>query len=145
MHLRLIRMPSTSQGTAGVLLGPGQERLMFTFEDSDLGNRRNVSRIPAGTYFLKRTLYHKYGYPTYEVTGVSGRSRILFHPGNTEEDTAGCILPGEYLGVFHRKDEETGKLQWKLGVANSRNAFTKLMQLLTTADGDPVLEIIDQE
>ena len=36
----------------------------------------------------------KGGYETFEVTNVPGRSRILFHVGNTAKDVQGCIALG---------------------------------------------------
>ena len=42
-----------------------------------------------------------------ELAGVAGFSDILIHPGNTDRDTAGCILPGfgaELTGRFRLRD-----------------------------------------
>lgn len=50
--------------------------------------------IGNGRFICKRTDYHKGGYPTFEVL-VLGHSRILFHRGNKELDSEGCICVGE--------------------------------------------------
>lgn len=60
--------------------------------------------IPEGEYrvrmdvrsprFGKRPLYRKYGGRLPRLEGVPGFEGILIHPGNTAEDTAGCILVG---------------------------------------------------
>jgi hypothetical protein len=86
-----------------------------------------VSCIPAGVYPLRRTIYHKHGFATFEVCNVPGRSRILIHPGNTEEDSQGCILLGLRHGRIPVKDEDSGRPVEKYGVQSSRRAFDKFM------------------
>jgi len=85
----------------------------FTLELGDRDNIPNASCIPEGEYVCKLVENRHVGTKvipvTYEVMGVSGRSGILFHVGNTEFDTRGCILLG--LGV-------SGKM-----LSNSRSAF----------------------
>ena len=98
MELHLVRTDLTPDGTFGRLLVPDHS-VLCTCEDDWQANTPGDSCIPAGRYVLERTIYHKHGFPTFEVTGVPGRSRILIHPGNTEEDTAGCILVGGYALV----------------------------------------------
>jgi hypothetical protein len=124
--LTLTRTVRNADGVFGVLRMPGF--VCVTAEEQDLGNARNVSCIPAGTYPFKRTTYFKHGYPTYEVCDVPGRSRILIHPGNTEEDTDGCILLGLQPGKLRVKDEDTGSREWKHGVLHSQKAFARFMQ-----------------
>lgn len=124
MTLTLTRFASTPDGVLG-RLGP-----WCTLEEEALGNRPNVSCIPAGTYLCRRSRYHAGGYDTFEITGVPNRSRILFHIGNTEEDTAGCILVGKRFGVLVRTDEDTGRKAPKLAVLDSRTAFREFMERL---------------
>ena len=69
-----------------------------TAEDDWLDNAARVSCIPAGSYVTRRVTSPKFG-ETFEVTGVPGRANILFHHGNTEEDTEGCILLGSSFGA----------------------------------------------
>ena len=73
---------------------------------------------------------------TDEVMDVPGRTNIKFHPGNTEEDTAGCILLGLQLGVFTvAEDEETGQRnKKKLAVLKSRAAFNRFMMYMGGAN-----------
>jgi hypothetical protein len=121
----ITRTVRNADGVFGVLRMPGF--VCVTAEEQDLGNARNVSCIPAGTYTLRRTIYNKHGFPTYEVTGVPGRSRILIHPGNTEEDSQGCILLGLRPGRLPVTDEDSGKREWKQGVLQSQKAFARFM------------------
>jgi len=109
---------------------------LVTLEERWKQNARSVSCIPAGTYPLERTIYHRHGIETFEVMDVPGRSRILLHPGNTEEDTEGCILVGLREGrVRVVRDEETGAANTlKDGIVESQAAFRTLMSHLTDAD-----------
>jgi hypothetical protein len=67
---------------------------------------RGETRIPAGTYEIKlRTagsFHAKYSerfkdihHGMLHITNVPGFDYILIHCGNTDEDTAGCLLVGE--------------------------------------------------
>jgi hypothetical protein len=128
MKLILRRTHVTPDGVFGKLYVPGSDPL-YTCEDDDCGNLRGKCCIPAGVYTLKRTTYHKYGIPTFEVTNVPGRSRILIHAGNSEEDTQGCILVGLSRGPILVQDEDHPDKPWvrKIGVLDSRLAFRRFM------------------
>lgn len=118
----LKRWAATPDGTLGKM---GK---FYTLEEEDLENRRNVSRIPAGTYKCVRTWYNKGGYATFEITNVPNRTRILFHRGNTEEDIEGCVALGTTIGVLKVKDEDSDEWKHKLAVLNSRNAHSDFMR-----------------
>jgi hypothetical protein len=122
----LRRVAESPDGTYGRLEGHGLA--VCTCEEEDRQNERGESRIPAGTYICRRTTYHRHGYETFEITGVEDRDRILFHPGNTEEDSDGCVLPGLDFGMVEVTDEETGERRLKLGVIASKIAFQGFME-----------------
>ncbi len=99
-QMTLKRIASNEDRTFGVLLDNDNDPFAVTLEDPWKGNKVNVSCIPADKYICKKRFSPKFG-DTYEVTNVEGRTHILFHKGNTEQDTHGCILIGEsfdYLG-----------------------------------------------
>jgi hypothetical protein len=77
-----------------------------------------LSRIPAGEYECVRTYYHKGRHDTYEITGVPGRTRILFHKGNTMHDVNGCVLLGLEFGMLGRD----------MAVLHSGDAFEAFME-----------------
>ena len=80
------------EGTFGVMR-INKKAFCVTLELSDEQNAPFISSIPAQQYLCKR--YSSTKYPdTFEITGVPGRSSILFHKGNTQKDTNGCILLG---------------------------------------------------
>lgn len=60
-----------------------------TFED-------DLPIICNGYYKCGASRYIKGGYDTFEIY-VDGHSRILFHKGNTELDSIGCVVLGSYF------------------------------------------------
>jgi hypothetical protein len=71
----------------GVLYDDSARVFFTTFEDKP---------IPAGTYTVKlmpAAANPKHG-ESWEVQNVPGRTDILFHAGNDEDDSEGCILLG---------------------------------------------------
>lgn len=136
--LLLVRSERNADGTFG-LLHVGNQLLFHTMEDDWRDNARGVSCIPAGNYTLVRTIFHKHNLPTFEVSGVPGRSRILIHPGNTEEDVEGCIGLGLRRGfVTVKVDEDTGEAgRRKNAVLESHPAFLQFMAAMRGQDHVP--------
>ena len=110
MKLEVLRISSQEDSTSGILFETtnGKRTFMcYTIEDE----QREVkvwceTRIPAGTYKLKlRTEggFHsrytgKYGdwhKGMIWVQDVPGFEFILWHTGNTDESTAGCLILGQ--------------------------------------------------
>jgi hypothetical protein len=134
IQLQLLRTERTADGTFGLLTcGP---LTLHTCEDDWRDNQPAESCIPAGAYHLHRTIYRKHGYETFEVTVVPGRSRILIHPGNTEEDTQGCLLVGLRRGWLAVPDEDdpAHPVVRKRAVVASGEAFRRLMAELAVVD-----------
>lgn len=77
------------------------------------------AKIPAGTFTCVRgthQLSHGDPFETFEIMGIPGHTGILFHCGNTDVDSHGCILVGTALqGDF---------------LTESRKAFSKFMGLM---------------
>lgn len=133
--LQLLRTENSEDGVFGVLT-IGSELTLHTMEDDWKENARRKSCIPAGTYRLRRTMYHKHGYETFEVSGVPDRSRILIHPANTEEDVEGCIGVGLRRGTLTVPDEDTPghPPKAKRAIVSSRQAFDLFMRIMQGAD-----------
>jgi len=94
--LILTRFAYTDMGTFGKITVNGQT--LYTVERPWLNNAPTISCIPKGTYDCKPRWYNRGDYPAVEVTNVTKRTHILFHIGNTMNDSAGCILVNFRLG-----------------------------------------------
>lgn len=100
---RILRLPSTNEGTPGVFSFGNVA--IHTLELPWRDNRPQLSCIPAGTYQLAWKRSPKFGM-VYHVTSVPGRSAVLIHPANFAGDSAlgldtqlhGCIAPCMRLG-----------------------------------------------
>lgn len=74
-------------------LGESSEFLCWTLELPYKDNAKNISCIPKGAYYVECYESSRFG-ETFKFSEVKNRTDILFHAGNTIEDTKGCILPG---------------------------------------------------
>ena len=130
MNLRLIREPSRGGATLGVLF-LDQVFQCFTVEDEI----REVhgqpvaawkvpgrTAIPQGRYHIALTHSQRFGRVLPLLDAVPGFTGIRIHPGNTAEDTEGCILPGT--------SRSTGR------VTGSRIAFDRLFEQLVVPNGE---------
>ncbi len=105
----------------------------FTLEDE----KRTVkvwgeTRIPDGTYTIKlRTvggMHTKYSkqYPWHKgmlwLQDVPGFEYVYIHVGNTDDDTAGCILVGDTVNIHGR-------------LLESKPAYERLYKLIIAAMG----------
>lgn len=119
--LTLVRLEEDyAAGTFGVLLVDGQV-LCWTLEPRDEENVTNVSSIPAQQYTCQRITSPRYG-ETFQVMDVPDRTNVLFHWGNWQQDTLGCILLGESIGVLQGAGTR--------GLVNSKKAFLWFMAAL---------------
>lgn len=117
-ELTLKRVAADADGTYGVLIDDTRP-FAVTLERPWVDNQPNVSCIPAGTYTCARKQSPRFG-NTFEITGVPGRSHILFHAGNTAADTEGCVLVAE----------EFTTMRGGMAVGSSRRGFSELMAKL---------------
>lgn len=96
MQLTLTRKIQANGAVVGVLTGLSVP--LYTLEDQWRDNKPSVSCIPTGAYEVRPHGWEinspfKYNH-VWQIHGVSGRSAILIHSGNTHKDTEGCILVG---------------------------------------------------
>ena len=105
MKLLLTRYKSDGKGTLGKLYIE-KDFECFILEDIYRDEKiKHITRISEGTYQLTLRVYGKFHttyskkYPEFhigmiEVLNVPNFTDILIHPGNTPEDTSGCLLTG---------------------------------------------------
>ena len=120
--LELVRLEESEQGTFGVLK-INKEVFCCTLEPKDEENAPSISSIPAQQYICRK--YSSQRHPnTYEVTSVPDRTSVLFHKGNIDEHTQGCILLGQYFG----------KLRGDRAVLNSGETFDEFIRRMDNAE-----------
>jgi len=89
--------------------------------------------IPAGTYRLSWSYSNRFKRFTWELVGVEGFTGIRIHPGNSEADTEGCLLPGTSVSLDKTK------------VGESRKALLKLEKYLSNFEGEDIYVEIKRE
>lgn len=119
MNLVLTRKIFNLYGIFGQLHTESGDLICYTLEHS----YSNQPKLPPGTYTCVRGTHQLSGlnpFETFEITGVSGHTGILFHQGNWNRDSEGCVLVGSEIGA--------------ICILESRVAFQKLMALQTGID-----------
>lgn len=108
----LTRIDKLASGIFGNLCSLDGEFLVQTLEHSypNAWGTAFLPKIPAGVYTCVRGLHQLKATPlhpnpkpfaTFEITNVPGHTDILFHSGNFNGDTEGCVLLGlKRLGSF---------------------------------------------
>lgn len=103
MKLRIERLWPRASYTVGRLYVDGKF-FCNTLEDTvrDLNKEKKVpgkTAIPAGEYKVIFNWSPKFGRNLPRLLNVPAFDGILIHPGNTAEDSAGCILIGKNTAV----------------------------------------------
>lgn len=129
MELQLARIDKTNQRCIGQLEDVSEvgdpKFLCWTLEDTEreragvpveVWKIPGATAIPRGRYKITITFSNRFQRMLPLLNNVPGFSGIRIHPGNTSEDTEGCILPGM------NRDTDS--------VTQSRTAFTFLFNRL---------------
>lgn len=124
MNLILIRNKFMLYGIMGELTDVAGGIICVTLEHAYAqADNSYLPKLPCGDYNCYRgehRLHNLIPFTTFEITGVPECTRILFHKGNTNKDSEGCVLLGT------TKDA--------LGIADSHDAFDKFMSLQSGVD-----------
>lgn len=120
MILRLVRPPSSPHSTIGDLYVNNLWEC-FTLEDVCRKGTKvpGETAIPDGTYKVIVDFSTRFKRPLPHIINVPGFEGIRIHPGNTAEDTEGCIL--------------VGRIKQEDRIASSRLAFDTLFSKIQTA------------
>jgi len=146
MKLEVLRFSSDSDSTLGALFDITDKRkfLCFTLEDEFREVKiSEETRIPAGTYNItlrteggfNQKYNDKFGTDFNKgilwVRDVPGFEYILIHIGNTDDDTAGCLLVG---------DSQTQNITKNGFIGSSTDAYTRIYPPIADvlADGGEV-------
>jgi len=123
MRIRIVRLEMSKQGALGVLL---MDDAIFCFTlEPDITEKRKLY-IQQGVYHCQR--FHGTRWKdTFEIL-VPGHTVVLFHAGNTEADTRGCILLGATVG----------KLKGNRAVLNSGETFKRFLDITKDVNEFPL-------
>lgn len=145
--LRLERITSNSDETLGALYLNGKFRC-FTLEDEHRTKKVYAeTRIPEGTYDINlrnaggMNVKYKKTFPglhrgMLHLQRVPNFEWIYIHVGNSEDQTAGCILVGQYPRLI--SDHWT--------ILNSRKAYADLYEEIVSKDvWDVSIEITNRD
>ena len=114
MIAHIIRLEQSAQGIIGVLK---VDSMIFCFT-----LERANTFIKPGCYHCQRFSGTKWP-DTFEIV-VPGHTAVLFHAGNIEADTQGCVLLGA----------TTGKLKGERAVLNSGETFKRFLNIMEKKD-----------
>ena len=132
MKIKILRHYSKKDYTIGHLfidgryycdtLEPADRNLYMDTPPEEIAaikNRHGKTAIPYGVYAVTVNHSNRFGKPMPLVLDTPGFRGIRIHPGNTVEDTEGCILPGW--------NQKPGF------VADSRKAYRHIVTAIETA------------
>ena len=95
--MRLKRVDSNEHGIFSILMD-NHNNVFATLEHAYAQSDNTYKpKIPNGTFKCIRGQHQLHSGPpfsTFEITGVVGHSNLLFHKGNTDKDSEGCVLVG---------------------------------------------------
>lgn len=114
MRLTLHTVAVLPDGCFSVMLWDGRPFAVSC--ERTFSNGRPI--IKNGIYRCVRSYFNRGGYETFEIL-VPNHTRVLFHKGNVETDSEGCVLVGRYFG----------RLDDKIAIINSSGAFAEFMKL----------------
>jgi hypothetical protein len=131
MNLTLTRQRYESWGIISELTDENDTQIAVTLEHAYPEDSGFVPKIPVGTYSCQRGMHQLEGmtapFETFEITGVTGHTNILFHVGNFNKDSEGCVLLGSALGAEM--------------VSGSKTAFLNFMNIQENVD-EFILEVV---
>lgn len=112
-----LRRPRTTDGLATIgelFIDDADERECYTLEDLERFGEKvhGQTAIPTGLYKIIITMSPHFGRPLPLIVNVPGFDGVRIHPGNTTDDTEGCLLVGQ------TRTEDT--------IGESRAAFNQL-------------------
>jgi|SRR6185312_7618657 len=124
MDIQLKRTDSNIFGIFGELLDSDNNKLFVTLEHAYYNpDKTYFAKIPVGKWKCVRGKHRLDGmlnhFETFEITGIPSHSGLLFHWGNYNCDSEGCILLGDKIA-------QNGAEKM---ITNSKISFNKFMEL----------------
>lgn len=118
--LTLMRFSKTDAGIFSHLLSEDRQLIAYALEHA----YNDEPKIPDGEFKCVRGMHRLHDdspeFETFEVTGVEGHTGLLFHCGNFQYESKGCVLLGSGI---------EGDM-----LTRSRDAFAKFMEFMNGVD-----------
>ena len=126
MNMTLKRAEFRKDGIFGdLILDSNREHIAATLEHAFPVGDDFAPKLPDGVYVCERGSHRlkpdSDAFETFEIKGVPGHWGILFHVGNYNRDSDGCVLVGTGIGWTAKKDKM---------IVGSKLAFDRLMKHL---------------
>lgn len=125
MNCSLTRKEFRQDGIFGEIHSEMGELVAVTLEHAYPVLSTFMPKIPPGTYTCRRGMHRLHGmtedFETFEITGILGHTNLLFHWGNFNKDSEGCVLIGDQVA----QNGSSGSQM----ILNSRATFKKFMKL----------------
>jgi hypothetical protein len=138
MNFTVVRDEFREDGIFGKLLDGNGKQIAVTLEHAYLNEDGSYApKLYPGVFVCQRGQHRLEGmssdFTTFEITGVKGHTDILFHWGNFNRDSAGCVLLG--------KDVVTGDANSKM-ITSSKITFNAF---ICDLDGIDTFDLIVQD
>lgn len=114
MKCTLYRTKQDRYGTHGRIEDNNSNVLCYTIERPWLNNKEKESCIPEGIYLCSPHVKSNNMQLCWKLQDVPGRTGVLIHTGNTEDDSTGCII----IGLMYNAQ---GVLESKLALEQLHN------------------------
>lgn len=118
-----------NDGIFGELYGENEKKIAVTLDHSYIMKDGSIgTKVPPGKYKCVRGLHRlenmKTCFETFEITGLPNFNgnpvtKVLFHIGNWNKDSEGCILLGEFI-----QESKNGRM-----ITLSRESFISFMEI----------------
>lgn len=130
MQYKLIHTHFEADGIFGNLHDESGAIVAITLEHSYAVPNSNIfdSKLQPGLYQCVRGIHRLHDnvpFETFEIEGVVGHDNILFHVGNYNKDSEGCVLLGQAKALTPNKDYM---------ITGSKYTFNKFMESLIGID-----------
>jgi hypothetical protein len=131
MNLVLKNTDFIDAGIFGELLDENGKFLFYTLQhayETTSGSMKYEPKVIEGTYTCKRGMHQlahmTFPFETFEITNVPNHINILFHVGNYNDDSSGCVL----LGAGRSMNSRTPM------ISQSNKAFNAFLNLQKGVD-----------
>ncbi len=96
--VQVLRTYDDGKQTLGALIVTDKTGVIFVARSLELpykDNANSISSFTPGKYICKYTMSPSFGFKTYEITSVPGRSGVRIHSANYVSQLRGCIALGD--------------------------------------------------